>query len=113
MRAFKRFGLDAPSQLTHLEELRTHAQYTAVCVSSEHCRQFYAHAFGIPMEKVLATGVPRTDILLDAARRRELREQLLKKHPILDGKKVILFCPTFREVNGKITAYARKSTGRP
>lgn len=103
--AFKRFGLDAPSQLTHLEELRTHAQYTAVCVSSEHCRQFYAHAFGIPMEKVLATGVPRTDILLDAARRRELREQLLKKHPILDGKKVILFCPTFREVNGKITAY--------
>jgi CDP-glycerol glycerophosphotransferase (TagB/SpsB family)/glycosyltransferase involved in cell wall biosynthesis len=103
--AFKRFGLDAPSRLTNYEEQRTHSQYSAVCVSSEQCRQYYAHAFGIPLNTVLPIGVPRTDALVSEESRAKLRENLLRKHPILTGKKVILFCPTFREENGKRIDY--------
>ncbi|MEI6580339.1 MAG: CDP-glycerol glycerophosphotransferase family protein, partial [Eubacteriales bacterium] len=103
--AFKRFGLDAPSRLTKEEEKRTHSQYSAVCVSSEPCREHYAHAFGINVDAVLPIGVPRTDTLINPESRAKLRENMLSKHPLLKGKKIILFCPTFRELNSKPAEY--------
>lgn len=66
--AFKRFGLDAPSRLTRIEEFNTHSQYSDVCVSSEYVRQFYAHAFGVDMDVVKALGSPRTDGIIDKKR---------------------------------------------
>ncbi len=106
--AFKRFGIDAPSRLTHFEELRTHSQYSAVTVSSENCRQYYAHAFGVKPEIILPLGVPRTDALIDEESRARLKESVLKKHPLLRGKRIILFCPTFRESKGQIVRYDPK-----
>lgn len=102
--AFKRFGLDAPSNLSRLEELKTHSQYSTVAVSSEHCRQFYAHAFGISQDIVKALGVPRTDMLLDEDERRRMREKFFERHPKV-GKKIIVFFPTFREKAGKKCPY--------
>lgn len=103
--AFKRFSLDAPLPRTRLEELKTHSQYSAVAVSSEHARQFYAHAFGISEKTVLATGIPRTDALLDKQMRAQLRERMLHKHPLLKGKRVYLYCPTFREQDGAVVPF--------
>ncbi len=103
--AFKRFGLDAPSNLSRLEELQTHSQYSDVAVSSENCRQFYAHAFGISIDVVKALGIPRTDILLDNEKCNDLRKTFFEKHPKNVGKKLIVYFPTFREEGGKHCNY--------
>lgn len=103
--AFKRFGLDAPSRLTRIEEYNTHSQYDVVCVSSEYVRQFYAHAFGVDIDIVRPVGSPRTDGLLDAQNIRNSRALLVTKHPLLKDKKVYVYLPTFREVDGKVVDF--------
>lgn len=103
--AFKRFGLDAPSRLSRLEEYNTHSQYTDVCVSSEYVRQFYAHAFGIDMDVIKAIGSPRTDSLVDKEKRKSDREYLESVHPLLKGKKVYVYFPTFRETDGALSDF--------
>ncbi len=106
--AFKRFGLDAPSKLTRLEEYNTHSQYSDVCVSSEYVRQFYAHAFGIDIETVKALGSPRTDKLLDKSKCKEYSDMLISKHPLLKDKKIYVYFPTFREVDGAVSDFEPK-----
>ena len=101
--AFKKFGLDAPSQLTAEEEKATHSQYSAVIVTSKKCRESYAKAFGITKEICLPLGLPRTDSLIRSAS--EMQENILEKYPDLKGKKIYLYCPTFREENGKRVEY--------
>ena len=103
--AFKRFGLDAPSRLTRLEEYRTHAPYTDVCVTSENVRQFYSHAFGVDMEVIKAVGSPRTDALLDSEWVKNSRDVICQKHPLLKDKKVYVYLPTFRENGGALTDF--------
>ncbi len=101
--AFKKFGLDAPSQLTPEEEKATHSQYSAVVVTAEKCRESYAGAFGINKEICLPLGLPRTDSLIKSAP--EMCENIFNKYPDLRGKKIYLYCPTFREEDGKRTEY--------
>ncbi len=101
--AFKKFGLDAPSQLTPEEEKSTHAQYSAVVVTAEKCRESYANAFGISKDICLALGLPRTDSLINSAD--GMRKNIFNKHPDLKGKKIYLYCPTFREEDGKRVEY--------
>lgn len=103
--AFKCFGLDAPSRLTPQEERLTHAQYTDVCVSSEQVRPFYAKAFGVPLDVVKPLGTPRTDALLDTAKRDAAKAALLQRQPALVGKTVYLYAPTFREADGAPLAF--------
>ncbi len=97
--AFKKFGLDAPSQITREEEIATHSQYTAVAVTSENCRKFYAGAFGVSEDICLPLGLPRTDSLISG--KDTMREKVLSAHPEFIGKKLYLYCPTFREEEGK------------
>lgn len=101
--AFKKFGLDAPSLLTPEEEKATHSQYSAVVVTAEKCRESYAGAFGISKEICLPLGLPRTDSLIKSAP--QMRENIFGKHPELKDKKIYLFCPTFREEDGKRVEY--------
>ncbi len=97
--AFKKFGLDAPSQLTAAEEKATHSQYSAVAVTAEHCRKFYAGAFGVSEDICLPLGLPRTDSIINGAD--ALRKKVYERHPEFKNKKIYLYCPTFREENGK------------
>ena len=97
--AFKKFGLDAPSQITPAEEKATHSQYSAVAVTSEHCKKHYAGAFGISEDICLPLGLPRTDSVINSAD--SMREKVYARHPEFKDKKVYLYCPTFREENGK------------
>ncbi|MGN0468208.1 MAG: CDP-glycerol glycerophosphotransferase family protein [Acutalibacteraceae bacterium] len=103
--AFKRFGLDAPSRLTRIEEYKTHSQYSDVCVSSEYVRQFYAHAFGIDIETVKALGSPRTDFIVNRQKLKDDRNQIIMRHPLLKDKKVYVYFPTFRETDGVVTDF--------
>ncbi len=106
--AFRRFGLDAPNLVSPIDEYKAHSQYTDVCVSSEYVRQFYSHAFGVDMDIIIPTGTPRSDTVVNDTKYWEKREEICKKHPLLRGKKVYAYFPTFREENGEITDFDPK-----
>lgn len=103
--AFKLFGLSELGLVTHLEQsTRNHRNYTAALTSAETLVPFYSEAFGIKKEYVRPIGVPRTDVFFDSAYRERIREELFSKYPVCQGKRVILYAPTFRG-SGNKTAY--------
>ncbi|MCD7737334.1 MAG: CDP-glycerol glycerophosphotransferase family protein [Lachnospiraceae bacterium] len=95
--AFKTFGFSrlgkpkAPSQKTAL-----HRNYDYVTVSTGNVRMCHSEGFGVPTANVVPTGIPRTDIFFDRDYRTRTRRRLYEKYPLLQGRRVILFAPTFR-----------------
>ncbi|HBV22780.1 MAG TPA: CDP-glycerol--poly(glycerophosphate) glycerophosphotransferase [Jeotgalicoccus sp.] len=81
-----------------------HRNYTKVTVSSENDIPFYGEAFGVKEQNIIPTGVPRTDIFFDENYKNKIITQMENALPIIKGKKVILFAPTFRG-NGHKTAH--------
>ncbi|MFI3140883.1 MAG: CDP-glycerol glycerophosphotransferase family protein [Clostridia bacterium] len=106
--AFKRFGLDAPLTIRRIEEYKSHSQYSDVCVSSDYVRQFFAHAFALDIEKIKAVGTPRTDDILNEKLREKNKKFMIEKHPLLKDKKVYVYFPTFREVDGEVANFDPK-----
>jgi len=95
--AFKTFGfsrLDKPGGTP--QKSPNHRNYDCAIVSSDEIRRFYSEGFGISYDKVIATGIPRTDIFFDEKYKINIRKKLYKKYPFLEDKKVISFIPTFR-----------------
>jgi CDP-ribitol ribitolphosphotransferase len=82
---------------------RAHKNYSLVTVSSQEDVPVYAEAFGIPEERVVATGIPRTDRFFDPSYGERARELALAEFPEARGRTTILFAPTFRG-NGARTA---------
>ena len=103
--AFKTFGYSrigrpgGPSPYS-----KNHKNYTKAVVSSEGIRENYAEGFGITVDKVYATGVPRSDIFFDEQYKSYVTNTLQSKYPFLKNKKVILFARTFRG-NGQASAH--------
>ena len=97
--AFKKFGLSAigaKDANTESDELTAHRSYTSVIASSTEVCPLYAQAFGVPTDAVLPLGVPRTDVFFDQAHRAAVRKAVVDEHPVLAGKKILLYAPTFR-----------------
>lgn len=93
--AYKRFGHSRES--TDLKRIhKGYKKYTKAIVSSEAIRPCYAEAFGIDVEKIQATGFPRTDIFFNEAYIQTKKKELYEKYTFLQNKKVILFAPTYR-----------------
>lgn len=103
--AFKTFGFSrlgkpgGPKQTSF-----NHRMYDRAIVSSKEIRRFYAEGFGIPIENVVATGVPRTDMFFDESIAQSMRENFYKEYPSWEQKKIIMFAPTFRG-NGRLTGH--------
>ena len=96
MGAFKRFGYARKSA----EKCSlTHKNYTEAIVSSPELREIYAESFGIDEERVKPVGTPRTDLFFDEMYIRSVQQKWYSKYPVLKGKKVCLFAPTFRGEN--------------
>jgi len=83
----------------------THKNYTDAIVSADSIVPNYAEAFGISQEKVHALGMPRTDLFFCEKEMEQKREAVYEKYPILKGKKVFLFAPTFRGKGRKTAHY--------
>ncbi|GAB1304799.1 CDP-glycerol glycerophosphotransferase family protein [Bacillus altitudinis] len=103
--AFKTFGYSriglpgGPSPTS-----KNHRNYTKVVVSSDSIRKHYAEGFGVQMDNVVATGIPRTDFFFDEEKKKAVKSRLYEEYPYLKNKKVILFAPTFRG-NGQQSAH--------
>ncbi|GER71403.1 ribitolphosphotransferase [Weizmannia acidilactici] len=103
--AFKTFGFSrlgrpgGPSPKS-----KNHRNYTKAIVSSHNIAKHYAEGFGIDIEKVIPTGIPRTDVFFDKAYQEQVKTSLYEEYPFLKDKKVIMFAPTFRG-NGQQSAH--------
>lgn len=103
--AFKTFGFTRVGKDGGPNQTSTNHRYYnyAIVSSSEICR-FYAEGFGIDEKNVKPLGVPRTDDFFKEEYKKEIKQKLYEMYPQLQGKKIIMFAPTFRG-NGAGSAY--------
>ncbi len=107
--AFKKFGYSTADKTfgvstAELDRYPVHRNFSYVTVSSPDVRWAYAEAFHMDEERILATGVSRTDIFYDmdarAAARQSFEEYLIRRGMPAGGegmqKKILLYAPTFR-----------------
>lgn len=97
---YSRVGMPGGPKLTSIN----HRNYSKVIVSSESIVAKYAEGFGISKDKVFPIGAPRTDLFFDKPLQESIIANIRKELPFINGKKVILFAPTFRG-NGQQSAY--------
>ena len=102
MGSMKKFGYTAldtqegvPSSSAHL--LHMHENYTTIFASSPVYAADLAAGFGYGEEIVKVMPLPRTDLLASRTYKNRRRQQILEAYPNLRNKKVILYCPTFRQ----------------
>ena len=96
--AFKKFGFDIgqPEAVRNAEKAANEKLTYVVC-SSNGVRDIYAGAFGVKKEQVLCLGAPRCDYLLKVGNSEKARQELLTLYPQCEGKRVVLYAPTFRD----------------
>lgn len=100
--AFKKFGysvLEAGfgADEEYARSIALHANYDLCLVSAARFAPFYAEAFRAPREQFTARfGIPRTDLFFDAERQARTAAEVRGRYAIPDGRRVILYAPTFR-----------------
>jgi CDP-ribitol ribitolphosphotransferase len=100
--AMKRFGYSLGDRsfgagARRRGEVAIHSTYDCCLVSAERFAPFYAEAFGLPVERFTARlGIPRTDLFFDEARRARAATAVRARYGIPDGRRVVLYAPTFR-----------------
>ncbi|MBQ6622421.1 MAG: CDP-glycerol glycerophosphotransferase family protein [Mogibacterium sp.] len=96
--AFKKFGQDG-TELFPAIDASYHRTYDLVSVSAPAIEPLYAQAFDLPVDRVRALGVPRTDLLFRQEYAEAAKEKIYGRYPELRGKRVVLYAPTFRNYN--------------
>ncbi len=103
--AFKKFGrsiLDREGGKSSAvaNAFKMHDNYTLIAASGDKCVPAFSEAFGQPAEKFVPIGIPRMDYLTSEEENERLKEAVFAKYPELDnGKKNILYAPTFRDTD--------------
>lgn len=93
----KKFGQDVNTGSLKELERRANQNITHLIVNSEEVKEEYASAFGVQEERIYPIGLPRTDLLLNREFMEEKRSRFFREYPELDGKKCVLYAPTFRD----------------
>ncbi len=100
--AFKKFGYSVLDRSFGADEafvrrVAIHGNYSLALVSSMAVAPFYAEAFGQPVELFASRyGLPRTDLFADAGRRERALARLRATYGLPDGRRIVLYAPTFR-----------------
>lgn len=76
------------------ELMNMHKGYDVVIAGGKVMNDYYCASFGVREEQLMNTGLPRIDYLL--ATEQENRELALARYPQFQGKKIVLYAPTFR-----------------
>jgi len=68
-------------------------------VSSQEVSKYYAEAFNMSEENIRPIGIPRIDLFFNEKLKQEAINRVYKAYPMLNGKKLVLYAPTFRGAN--------------
>lgn len=79
--------------------MKMHDNYSYVLTSSEYTKPYFAEAFHQPLENMVILPLPRADLLLNEAYKKDIRERIFAKYPKLKNTKreIIVYSPTFRK----------------
>lgn len=79
------------------EIMRMHANYDYYFASSSAYQEHLARGFGCSEQKARIFPLPRYDLLRDKAYQMKKQAEIYHTYPKLKGKKIIVYCPTFRK----------------
>lgn len=95
--AFKKFGWSRSNTGEDVGPIhKGYRTYTKAIVSSDDIRSCYAEAFHMDISQIKATGFPRTDMFFNDQYKENIKQSFYQRHPRYQGKKIILFAPTYR-----------------
>lgn len=95
----KKFGYDAKDDISSHYKGSVTENIDLITVSSPACVPIFQNAFGLKGERrsiVQATGISRTDVFFKDSYNSTCREKFFRKHPQWQGKKIVVWAPTFR-----------------
>lgn len=97
--AIKKFGYQSIGKVDGINPtvariLKMHANYDYVISGSEGMNKYFAEAFNVPIEKVLAIGTPSIEFL--KKKDNKIAKKIKEKYPALKNKINVLYSPTFR-----------------
>src|SRR5699024_10486548 len=72
-------------------------RFTHVVVGSDKMAMIFEEGFALPDERMLRTGVPRTDFFFNERRVSAVSSLLRQDFPMIENKKVLMYAPTYRE----------------
>lgn len=95
---FKKFGLSIEQpENVRKNEIESNKRLSFVVCSSENVVPYYAEAFGVSEDRVLPLGSARTDWFFKKESLVTAKHNFYKQFPDLQGKKLVLYAPTFRD----------------
>lgn len=92
----KKIAFDAKEDIPKNYKGNMFGNYSYLTMSADICVPVHARALQLPLERIHATGISRTDYYFDAAWNEKCRDRFYREHPQAKGKKVALWAPTFR-----------------
>lgn len=101
----KKFGQDANSGELKRLERRANRNITHLIVNNRQIAKLYARAFGVDIHRVYPLGLPKTDDILDRQRKVDKdrinidRDKIFSNYKLPKDKRLILYAPTFRDLN--------------
>lgn len=94
--ALKKFGYSTPNDISPYFKGSVSKNFDIVTVSSPACIPAFEEAFRLRKGVARALGVPRTDVFFREDYAQTCRDKLYSFYPELEGKRLVLYLPTFR-----------------
>ncbi|EQB38128.1 hypothetical protein M948_06020 [Virgibacillus sp. CM-4] len=109
--AIKQFGLMDPTNKYRTAKANerfanVYRSFDYTVVGSEMMAETFKESFGLSDNRILRTGIPRSDVLYDRSMKDRIYHNMLVKHPNIKNKQIILYAPTFR--NNQLSNYQLK-----
>lgn len=100
--AVKKFGWSDPETAKRSSRAKqrfqkVYNQFHYIPVGSQQMADIFSEAFHLNKNRMLHTGVPQTDFYFQEDSKQMALERIYVRYPQLQGKKVILYAPTFRK----------------
>jgi CDP-ribitol ribitolphosphotransferase len=92
----KKFGYDAEDDIPSMYKQTVYKNYDMLTVSAPCCVPVLSCAMRLPEKIAVATGISRTDYYFDKEWNEENRRVFFDRYKEAQGKKIILWAPTFR-----------------
>lgn len=100
--AIKKFGWSDPetsgrSERAKLRFQQVYDRFQYIPVGSQQMANIFSESFHVDQSHFIYTGVPQTDFYFDPVAKEKAYTALVNLYPVISGKKVVLYAPTFRK----------------
>lgn len=109
--AFKKFGYDTIEDCFGYSE-HVYRNHDIVTVTSEHCTKIFSHAMRLPIKFVQPLGNSFSDRLFDSEYIEASKAKLRYGYSDIDGRKVVVWAPTFRGYANEASLYGEEYIDR-